>query len=248
MRTAIDLRVLADTVELARAGAELITEVAAGATANGQRRFAIALSGGRTPRGLYMELARITRSEFASWEVFWTDERWAPQTHADSNYGLANEVFLSKVRIPPSQVHPVPTDESSPQLAAESCAAEMTRTLGPFPVFDVVLLGLGLDGHTASLFPGTSALDETERAIVANWVPQIDAHRITITLPVINRARHVIFFVSGRHKATVVRHALNPADGTNIPATAVRPYPGTLHWLLDRDAASQLPESAKAPT
>ena len=206
-------------------------------------RFAIALSGGKSPEALYAELVRTTGGDCASWEVFWTDERWVPRDHPDSNYRLANEVFLSRVRIPPGQVHPVPTDESSPERAAESYAAELTRTLGPLPVFDLVLLGLGPDGHTASLFPGTSALAERERAVVANWVPEIGVHRITVTLPVLNRARRVVFLVSGRDKAEAVRDALDPAAaGSSVSAAAlVRPEAaGGVCWLVDRDAAGLL--------
>ncbi len=247
LRSGTDLRVFTDSIELAKSAAELITGLATEPARDAGRQFAVALSGGQTPRDLYAELARVPRVDYTSWEVFWVDERWVPKTHTDSNYGLVDRVFLSRVRIPPDRVHPVPTDEASPEQAAESYAGDIVRTLGPVPVFDVVLLGLGTDGHTASLFPGTAALGETERIVAANWVSEISAHRVTMTFPTLNRARHVILLVSGREKAGIVQRVLDPTTNSHTPAAAVRPYAGTLHWLLDKDAASQLTESVKQP-
>ena len=231
---------LKDASELAVVGAGLVADIASAASGP-NHNFAVALSGGATPRRLHDELARIEELDWSKWEVFWGDERWVPPDSPESNLNMARETLLSKVDIPDEQVHPVPTDVGAPTTAAELYSAEVGGFLGPDPVFDLVLLGLGIDGHTASLFPGTDVLDERERVVAANWVPRLRTHRITLTFPTINRARHIMFVVSGADKASVVKQVLEPGeDLNNLPATGIRPASGILHWMLDREAASEI--------
>jgi 6-phosphogluconolactonase len=236
-----EVRVLKDADELAVIAARLVADIAAAAVARPNQNFAVALSGGSTPRRLHDELARIEALDWSKWEVFWGDERWVPPGSPESNLHMAQETLLSKVDVPEEQVHPVPTNVSAPAEAAELYSGEVIRFLGPDPVFDLVLLGLGTDGHTASLFPETDVLDEHERVVAANWVPHLRTHRITLTFPTINRANHIMFVVSGADKASMVRKVLEPGeDVDSLPATGIRPATGILHWLLDREAASEL--------
>jgi 6-phosphogluconolactonase len=245
LNTPPKVQVLEDVDALARTGAGIIADLAAEVTAKSSRHFAIALAGGSTPRHLYEKLAAFASVDWANWEVFWGDERWVAADDRDSNARMAQESLLGNVGIPSDQIHPVPTHLASPEKAAESYAEELIRVLGPEPIFDLVLLGLGLDGHTASLFPGAQALDEIGRSVVANSVPGLDTYRITFTFPTINQSRHVLFIVSGLEKAPMVRRVLQPTDGdAPVPAAGVRPGQGALRWVLDRDAASQLTPAA----
>jgi len=190
-------------------------------------RFAISLSGGSTPRRLYQLLASPAYAEGMAWDrwhIFWGDERCVPPEHTDSNYRLAKEALLDRAPIPPESIH---------RIRAE---------LAP-PVFDLILLGMGDDGHTASLFPGTDALGEQSRLVVANWVPHLDAHRITFTLPLINAASTVAFLVTERTKAGMLKQVLESVPGRPLPpAGLVGPNSGAVHWFLTRGAASQLRE------
>jgi 6-phosphogluconolactonase len=174
--------------------------------------------------------------------VFWGDERCVLPESSESNYRMANEALLTRIPISPQNVHRIKA-EQSPSKAAEEYEAEIQRTFElvdvALPRFDIVLLGLGDDGHTASVFPGTSALNEQERLVVDVYVEKFKAHRITLTLPVINNASHVLFLVSGRGKAAILRDVLQ-GHSLLLPAQHVRPSAGELHWLVDQDAASQL--------
>ena len=190
--------------------------------------FSIALSGGATPRLLYERLASEEWRDamnWPEWEVFWSDERAVPAEHPDSNYRLAHDILLSKVEV--ANVWPMRAD-----------AAEYARTLrsrlGPgFPVFDTILLGMGADGHTASLFPGHRALDSSALVeAVEDDIPR----RLTLTLPVFNAARQVIFLVIGKEKAERVRDVLEHND-PRFPAARVQPEEGTCAWILDHEAA-----------
>ena len=248
MRTPLDIRVFQDAEELAIAGAGIVSDVAAGVTADSKRHFAIALAGGSTPRRLYQELAAVHGVDWTKWEIFWSDERWVADDDRESNVRMARESLLANVAVPAEQLHPVPTHLASPADTADAYNDELIRVLGPEPVLDLVILGLGSDGHTASLFPQTDALEEHHRAVVANWVPHLNAHRITFTYPTINSARHVMFVVTGSEKAPMVRRVLEPADrDLEVPVARVRPIQGAVHWLLDRDAASQLSTGVAVP-
>jgi 6-phosphogluconolactonase len=207
-------------------------------------RCAVALSGGSTPKGVYRVLADEAFRARPPWDridVFWGDERHVPPDHPDSNYRMAAETLLSKVPVRPEQIHRIHAESPDPALTAQQYETEIRATLGApgaTPRFDVILLGLGTDGHTASLFPGTPALDEQRRLCVANWVAALDAHRITMTLPLINAARVVMFIVSGAGKSTVVGNVLRGRG--DAPARLVRPGDGDLWWMLDRPAAAEL--------
>ncbi|HJX61549.1 MAG TPA: 6-phosphogluconolactonase, partial [Dehalococcoidia bacterium] len=168
-----------------------------------------------------------------------------PADHLDSNYRLAQEAFISTVPIPAGNVHPMPTEGSDPNAAAARYEETLRRFFAPPegepPRLDLVLLGLGADGHTASLFPGSPALHEDGRLVVAVHVPKLDAWRLTLTPPVLRSARHIVLLVSGSDKASVLREVLEgPYDPHRLPAQLVRPQGGELTWLVDEAAASLL--------
>ena len=241
------IRILTTPQELFAATAEEIVRLANEAVA-ARGRFTIALSGGSTPKNLYNLLATNARATLP-WDrmfFFWGDERHVPPTDDDSNYRMANEAMLSKVPVPPANIFRVPAE--NPDAAAAASAYEKMLQkffqLAPheFPHFDLILLGMGPDGHTASLFPGTAALQEKSRLFVANWVEKLKTHRLTLTLPVLNGARVVAFLVSGTDKATVLKTVLEDASasGEQYPSKLIRPSDGELIWFLDRAAASEL--------
>jgi len=170
-------------------------------------------------------------------EVFFGDERAVPPEHADSNYGMAREALLARVPLRPERIHRMEGEREDLDAAARDYAAQLPARL------DLVLLGLGPDGHTASLFPGSPALAERERTVMATPPAPLPPHvrRITLTLPAIGKARHVVFAVTGEDKADVVARVLEgPPDAERLPAQAVRPESGSVVWLLDRAAASRL--------
>jgi 6-phosphogluconolactonase len=258
---------------LARVAAEHIADLASHAIAE-RGRFVVALSGGSTPRPTYRLLAQDRGMLAIDWSrvhVLWGDERCVPPDHPDSNYRMARRALLDHVRVPASQVHRV-KGELPPQEAAAAYRAELAAVLGDLGDrvdppshcgwgtrreqavpgeragrFDLILLGLGSDGHTASLFPGTPAVAERRRDVVPVYVERLEAWRVTLTLPIINDARRVIFLVSGRRKADVLArvHAGGSTGedakaAEQLPAGLVQPTEGTLTWLVDRDAAAAL--------
>jgi 6-phosphogluconolactonase len=183
---------------------------------------------------------------------FWGDERLVPPDDAESNYRMARETLLSKVPIPPANIFRVPTEDSDAQAVAESYEQTLRKFFhagaGEFPRFDLILLGMGPDGHTASLFPESAALQEKSRLVVANWVEKLKTSRITFTLPLLNAARCVAFLVGGMDKATVLREVLEgKAPGEKYPSKLVRPSDGKLIWFVDRAAASELSSSGNSP-
>lgn len=234
--------------ELARAAADEVAAAASRAVAE-RGRFAVALAGGSTPRRLY-ELLADRREPWRAripWDrthVFFGDERHVPPDHPDSNYRMASEALLAHV--PVASVHRM-RGEDPAEDAARSYEAELARFFGadlggPPPSLDLVLLGLGHDGHTASLFPGSVALRERQRWVVAPFVDPLAARRITLTLPVLDRAREALFLVSGPDKADAMARvfAARPA-GDPPPAARVRPRAGALVWIADEAAAAQVP-------
>jgi 6-phosphogluconolactonase len=239
-----DLRIVAAPADLARAAAEHIVGLASEALL-ARGRFAVALSGGSTPRATYALLATdevASRVDWGSVHVFWGDERCVPPDHPESDYRMAREALLDRVPIPPENVHRMRA-ELDPAQAAD----DYERTLRTFFAgqeagrFDLVLLGMGEDGHTASLFPGTHALDERERWVVANHVNTLDAWRITLTPPILNAAAHVTFLVTGQKKSETLRRVLNgPRQPEVLPAQLIQPTSGRLTWLVDEAAASLL--------
>ena len=238
-----DVRVFDAPSALAEAAADLTLELAEDAVRE-RGRFVWGLSGGSTPRALYETLAKPPYAAAMPWHatrVFWGDERWVPADHPDSNQRMAREALLDAVA--PASVVPIPTENATPDEAADAAERGLRQAFDgdnadpPRP--DLLLLGIGSDGHTASLFSGTDALDETERLFVVNWVPQLGAWRVTATRALINAARRIVFLAQGRDKADAVRAALHPASGDPpVPAALAAPEDGAVTWLLDREAAA----------
>jgi 6-phosphogluconolactonase len=241
-----ELRVLAGPAEVAaEAAREVLARAGEAVAARGA--FSLALSGGSTPRALYALLgdpagAYAARMPWDRTRVFFGDERHVPPTHPDSNFRMASEALLAHVPIPVASVHRMRGELPDAGEAAAAYERELRAVLGEAPVLDLVLLGLGEDGHTASLFPGSPALDERERWVAAPWVERLGAWRITLTLPVLERAREVVFLVAGAAKAAPLRRALRREGAEPVPAARVRPREGRLLWLADRAAAASLGE------
>lgn len=237
----LGLSVYADAQAVARAVADAWVRLAREAVEK-RGRFGVALAGGGTPRPAYELLATLDFASRAPWKrthVFWGDERCVPPDHADSNYRMAREALLDRVPIPPENVHRVLT-ELPPDEAARAYAQTLQRFFSPGspPRFDLVLLGMGEDGHTASLFPETAALEEHARYVCANRVSQRDVWRVTLTLPALNAARHVRFLVTGRAKAATLARV---HGGEPLPAARVDPDNGEVTWLVAAEAAALLP-------
>ncbi len=249
------VEVLADATAVARRAGEYVARRADEAVRQ-RGRFTIALSGGSTPRTLYELLASPAAAALGpalAWErleVFWGDERYVPSDHPDSNYRMTREAMLGRVPIPHDHVHPIPTDLADPQDAAASYEQTLRRvfqlTEGGLPRFDLVLLGLGPDAHTASLFPGSAALQDQGRLVVANWIEKFHSFRITMTAPVLNHAACVLFLVSGSEKTVALREVwYGPRDPQHFPAQLIHPESGELVWLIDRAAQDGLPVPAE---
>lgn len=210
-------------------------------------RFTAALSGGSTPQGLYSLLASPGYGERVPWKkvhLFWGDERCVPPDHPESNFRAARAALLSQIDIPPDNIHRM-AGEKDPALAAAEYEETLRRffqlAAGEIPRFDLILLGIGEDGHTASLFPESDALRETKRLVVAHYVEKLRAHRLTLTLPVINHAAFILFLVAGQNKARAVTEALRPKPGTPaVPAAKIRPVNGRTVWLITQDAAASI--------
>ncbi|MBN1481317.1 6-phosphogluconolactonase [candidate division KSB1 bacterium] len=203
-------------------------------------KLSVALSGGSTPKIMYQKLVDL-HAEDIHWDYidfFWSDERYVPFDHPDSNGGMAYKYLLSPLDISQEHYFPVPTSyKNAPQGAMEY--EETIRNYFKAPVFDVIFLGMGEDGHTASLFPNTRALSETRRLVTANWVDKFTAWRITFTFSLLNQARHIIFLVSGAEKARITREILKDKS-LRYPSALVQPTHGQLLWLLDADAGKEL--------
>ena len=243
-----EVRILPDSAALARAAADEFIRSARAAVA-AHARFTVALSGGSTPKATFALLAtdELRGANKLPWDkvhVFFGDERHVPPDHDDSNYRMATDALLAKVPIPPGNVHRVHAELAAAVAAAEY-ESELRRVFNPrpgeFPRFDLIVLGMGPDGHTASLFPGTAALEEHRALVVANWVEKLKSHRITLTYPVLNAAAEVLFVAGGADKADMLRHVLlGDPSGHTYPAQFVRPQNGQLLWLMDEAAAGKL--------
>jgi 6-phosphogluconolactonase len=239
-----EIRVLNTPAELFEAAAGQFAQLASQAVQD-RGSFSVALSGGSTPKGMFRLLAG---DQFRSipWNriyFFWSDERDVPFDHPDSNYRMADEALLSRVSVPGENVFRVPTEREDADAAARSYEQSLKDFFklgeGELPRFDLILLGMGPDGHTASLFPATAALEETKRLVVANWVEKLNTHRITFTYPVLSNAASVTFLVSGEDKAWALHQVFeDPRSG--LPSQRVQLKSGRLIWLVDRAAASRL--------
>jgi 6-phosphogluconolactonase len=244
----IGVRVFATVPELMRDAAEEVVRNAAEAV--GERGvFTWVLSGGSTPRDLYRALGHPPYRDRISWSaihVFWGDERHVPPDHPDSNFRMAREAMLDAVPLPAENIHRIRAEEPNATAAAASYEADLMEFFrlapGEWPRFDLVLLGLGKDAHTASLFPGGEAVHEKERLVVAPWVAAQNTFRITLTPPVLNHARLITFLISGEDKAEPLRAVLEgPRDPDRYPAQIVA---GNRLWLVDRAAAHLLETAA----
>ena len=237
------VEVYADGAALAEAVAEQIVTLAWSAiTARG--RFSIGLSGGSTPRGLFELLAHESYASRLDWSrvhVFWGDERCVPPDDPESNYGMAREALLKYVPLPDENVRRV-RGELPPTQAADDYERALRRFFDDQkPRFDLLLQGMGDDGHTASLFPNTKALRERNRWVIPNYVPKLDTWRITLTVTAINAARNVIFIVSGAGKAQALHDVLEgPHQPDNLPSQFFAPANGQVTWMVDEAAASLL--------
>lgn len=250
-----DIDISADAAALARRAAAECVRVAADAIAL-HGRCTVALSGGSTPTGLYALLASESdafrgRVRWDSMHFFWCDERHVPPHHPDSNYRMVHDALLSQVPVPVQHVHRIRAENPDAGKAAEEYEQALRAFFrleeGEWPRFDLVLLGMGPDGHTASLFPGTAVLDERKRLVAACWVEHLNATRITLTPPVLNNAACVLFLISGPGKAEMLRAVLTgDFQPARLPAQLIRPGGGRLLWLVDRAAAGLLDLHGKA--
>jgi 6-phosphogluconolactonase len=238
-----EIEIYPDAEQLTQAAAEQFTALAQTAI-NERGRFTVALSGGSTPRALFQLLATdsfTARIDWSSVQVFWGDERGVPPEHPDSNYRMASETLLDYVPVPESNVHRM-QGELDPTRAANAYSEILRQTFEESPpVFDLILLGMGDDGHTASLFPGTAAVYERNRWVVGHFVGRLQTWRITLTPVVINAARTVLFLVSGANKAERLKQVLEGAFQPHVlPAQIVQPRKSRLLWLVDKAAAAKL--------
>jgi 6-phosphogluconolactonase len=243
--TTIELKVYADLNELSRAAAAEFVRLACNAV-QAKGMFTVALSGGSTPRALYELLGGELLSKLPCnrMHFFWGDERFVSADDPENNYRAANEAMLSKLNVSAANIHRIPTEASGARQAAEQYEQELRAFFrlspGELPRFDLMLLGLGGDGHTASLFPGTSAPVEKEKLVVDVWIEKLHASRITLTPPVFNHAVNVIFLVAGADKAATLHSVLKGTyEPDRFPAQVIRPPYGRLVWMVDRAAAGK---------
>lgn len=248
LRLVRDLLVVADQAAIAEEAAKRVAVIAEEAVTR-CGRFTVALAGGSTPTLLYSRLAAEpyrTRLPWQKTHIFWGDERTVPPGHPDSNFGRAKALLLDRVQLPADHVHRMEAERADVDAAARDYEAEIARIFaaqssGEPPVFDLILLGLGADGHTASLFPYTQALRQITRWVAPNYIATLRINRLTLTPPILNRAATILFLVSGGGKASVLQAVLQgPADPDRLPAQLIRPVAGRLVWLVDHDAASRL--------
>lgn len=247
------IEVVSDRDALSRAAADKFLALSQAAI-QARGRFAVALSGGSTPRDFYALLANADadyrgRIAWDKLHFFWGDERHVPPDNPESNYRMANEALLSKVPVPEPNIHRIKAEMPDADQAAREYEDELRRFFqaeaGKPPRFDLNLMGLGPDGHTASLFPQTAALHEKDRWVVGNWVQKLHTHRITLTAGVLCGAAEILFLVAGGDKATALRDVLHgPYHPDQWPAQIFRNCGGHVTWLVDQLAARQLPKRA----
>ncbi len=239
-----NMRVGDDAEGVARAVARRFAEMAR-ACVSERGSFSVALAGGTTPKRVYELLADEELRGEVPWEgvhVFFGDERCVPPDHADSNYRMAHEALLARVPVPEKNIHRM-RGEGDAVAGARLYEDELRAFFSDaeWPRLDLVMLGMGDDGHTASLFPGTTALGEQRAWVVANWVEKFETWRVTLTAPAINHARHVFFVVTGAGKAARLAEILKgERDPSRLPSQLIEPEDGMLEWFVDRDAAAAL--------
>ena len=244
MSTQPDIRICEDAAALAQQTTDIFVRLAQESVA-ARGRFTVALAGGSTPKAAYAMLASAAYRDQLPWQqthFFWGDERHVPPEHEDSNYRMAYEAMLSKVAIPADHIYRMVAEKEAQQAADEYEATLRTAfqlSGDTLPRFDLVLLGMGPDGHTASLFPGTAVLNEKSRWVAANWVEKLNTWRITFTFPVINHAAEVLFLVAGEEKAEVLKDVFEGEPG-KYPCQNVQPVNGRLLWIVDKVVAKLL--------
>ncbi len=230
--------------------AALFVEAANAAILN-RKQFLVALSGGQTPGPIYSLLGQSPYRQQVDWSqvfLFWTDERCVPKNHDDSNFGLVNRFLLSHVPLLENHIFRVATECGSPEQVAEEYEGRLRRYMGRSPGFDLVFLGMGEDGHTASLFPH-SELEEKEKWVGSYHLRSRDSYRITLTYPIINASGRIVFLCRGKNKAPVIAQLFSPGNSklsvSELPAKGIQPGHGDLIWLLDKESASGLPKSVQ---
>jgi 6-phosphogluconolactonase len=242
VRERSEVNVLVDAAAVARAVADRFVDAASRAIA-AAGRFAVALAGGSTPRTTYALLAGLEYRDRVRWDsvrFFFGDERCVPPDDPQSNYGMAMTTLLGPLGIDPSRVFRM-RGEDDPAAAAADYVRVLVRELGPEPVLDLVLLGMGPDGHTASIFPGSSPVTDDMLLVDAPFVPKFGTYRITMTPRTINNAKEIVIATEGEGKADALAHALDgPYDPNTYPVQIVKPKNGRLTWIVDRAAASKL--------
>jgi 6-phosphogluconolactonase len=243
-----EIKIVEDLQALSLRAAELIVERLA-IVLKTKDVCTMVLAGGSTPRNLYSLLAGDSAmNNKIPWErvhFFWGDERHVASDHPESNFRMANEAMLSRLPIAPQNIHRVMSENSdageSARLYAQEISSFFKLEAGQIPRFDCVLLGMGPDGHTASLFPETPALTQKKRLVAVNWVEKLQTHRITLTAPVFNNAECIIFLVSGANKAETLKRVLEgEMQPQQLPAQLIQPFHGKLYWIIDRAAAGEL--------
>ncbi len=225
--------------ELSEAAATSVADLIVN-TVSSAGRFSFVLSGGSTPRTLYNLLGTVHR-ERIPWEsvsIYFGDERYVPHTVEESNYRMAKEALLDLISIPMENVHPIPTEHPDPKRAAEAYEKELRSSFPEDGIsFDLVLLGMGKEGHTASLFPGSEALDEDRRWVMSVEVPPVPHKRITLTYPILNRSAAIYFLVSGAEKRDAMRQVFSESSDFHVyPAKGIAPVAGRLEWWVDSEA------------
>jgi 6-phosphogluconolactonase len=243
-QSSYEILICADAAELAREAARRFAELAE-VFVGSVGKFTVALSGGSTPKAMYSILAEKPFANSLPWRsiyFFWGDERCVLPDHADSNYRMANETLLSKVPVPRENVFRIPAEDADHERAAANYSATLRKFFGEeLPHLDLIFLGMGADGHTASLFPGTAALRAKDHITVANHVQKLQSWRITFTAEAINRALNIMFLVAGQDKAATLKEVIEgKRDLEKYPSQLIEPNYGSLLWMVDEAAASRL--------
>lgn len=243
-----DVRILTDLGAIAKRAAQEFLQAATAAVAE-KHSFSVALAGGSTPKALYALLVNDAglraQLPWDKMQLYFGDERNVAPDHADSNFRMATETLISKAPLKPEQVFRIKGEYQDTEKAAQEYEQALRASFklgdGQFPKFDLVLLGMGNEGHTLSLFPGTKALHETKRLVVRNWVGKLYTERITLTAPVASQAAHAIFMVTGADKAPALKGVLEgPYEPEQLPAQMIQPQNGKLLWLVDTAAGGML--------
>jgi 6-phosphogluconolactonase len=212
-----------------------------------EKRFTVLLSGGKTPDSVYFLLAESEIQKELNWSkihLFWGDERFVPPSDPESNFGAFKKLVISRVAVPITNIHPIETDEPTPELAARKYEEHLKTFFKldreSFPQFDLIFLGVGEDGHTASLFPGTSELNESRRWVVPTHNKTAKNERVTVTLPLLNAGKNIAVLAAGETKSAVLKRVFCPEGSSRLPIQMIRPFNGSLTYFLDQFAASFL--------